>query len=427
MRYHDILRSALVLALLPAAGCTSGDAAGSWEAAIDTVADTVVVRTLEGRVWPTDMTLVPEVSIGVLEGDEAYLLGSVRGIAVAPQGDIYMIDTQVPIVRRYGPDGTHLGDLGRSGGGPGEYERPDGGIAVLSDGRVVVRDPGKAMFVVYSADGEPVDEWQLPSGGGFSTSRKLYRDTLDRMYSMVLMNREASVREWELGVTPVQPDGTFSDTLPVPDWDFEAPEISGQSEGSTNVNNVPFSPSEYWAVAPTGDFIGGVSTDYRVISFRTADLPLRIERSTEPVPVDPEEREDAELRATENMQSSFPGWRWNGPPVPETKPPYRGVYAAEDGRIWVLRSQPGEEILGALDARAEKERTGRSPTRFVEPVAFDVFEGDGRFLGTVRAPEGFAIFPEPVIRGDQVWAVMRDELDVSYIVRFRLTPIDRES
>ncbi|MGD2152629.1 MAG: hypothetical protein PVG79_05125, partial [Gemmatimonadales bacterium] len=57
------------------------------------------------------------------------------------------------------------------------------------------------------------------------------------------------------------------------------------------------------------------------------------------------------------------------------------------------------------------ERTWR------EPVAFDVFEPNGRYLGMVRAPRGFSTYPTPVIRGDTVWAVVRDELDVPYITR----------
>lgn len=424
MRLHiRLLGPTLALSLLTSAGCATGDAAGGWEAAIDTVADTVVVRTLAGRVWATDMQLVPEVRIGVLEGDESYLLGSVRGLAVSPDGDIFVLDSQVPVLRRYGQDGVHLGDLGRSGGGPGEYKSPDGGLAVLSDGRIVLRDPGKAMLVVFSPDGEPLSEWALPSGGGFSTSRRLYRDSLDRVYPIVLRERGQSVFDWKMGLARVNPDGTHTDTLATPDWDYEAPRISGQREGSTSINNVPFSPNEQWAMGPAGQFVGGVSTEYRIVITPVAGLPMRIERAAEPVPVDPEERADAEARATENMVRNFPGWKWNGPPVPETKPPFRSVFVAEDNRIWVLRSQPGVATMGALEARTEKERTGRTPVRFREPVLFDVFDDAGRYLGEVHAPDGFSTTPEPVFRGDRVWAVERDELDVQYVVRYRLEPV----
>jgi hypothetical protein len=58
----------------------------------------------------------------------------------------------------------------------------------------------------------------------------------------------------------------------------------------------------------------------------------------------------------------------------------------------------------------------------VEPVVFDVFEADGRYIGQVRAPRGFSMNPQPIARGDHVWAVFRDELDVNYVARFRIGP-----
>jgi hypothetical protein len=72
------------------------------------------------------------------------------------------------------------------------------------------------------------------------------------------------------------------------------------------------------------------------------------------------------------------------------------------------------------EAREEEARTGRRPYRYAEVSAFDVFDPDGRYLGHVRVPESFRIDPEPVVRGDHVWAVTRDELDVATVVRFRL-------
>ena len=39
------------------------------------------------------------------------------------------------------------------GEGPGELNSPGGGLAVLTDGRVVVRDPGNQRLQVFSADG----------------------------------------------------------------------------------------------------------------------------------------------------------------------------------------------------------------------------------------------------------------------------------
>jgi len=404
------------------AACESGGTSTDWQVAIDTVGDTITVRTLSGSVWSEPYHLEEEVRIGVIEGDDAYMLGSVRGMAVSPAGDIYVIDTQVPALRHYGPDGVHISTFGREGGGPGEYRRPDGGIAVLPDGRVLLRDPGNGRIQVYTAVGEAVAEWPTPAGGSFNTSRRLYTDTRGNAYTLVLQDRTVPVTEWSYGLARISPAGEHIDTVLVPEFDYERSVIVGQHEGNTSVNDVPFTANSYWTFSPEGYVIGGVSSDYSFDEFR-ADGVLRVARNWDPVPVNPAEGSDMEERVAENMRRQFPGWRWNGPPVPDTKPPYRGLIADEDGRIWIVVSQPGVEVISEAEALEEEERTEVRPIRFREPVVFDVFEADGRYIGRVNTPDGFSLSPQPIMRGDQVWATIRDELDVTYIVRYRIAPI----
>jgi hypothetical protein len=421
-----VLSPLAVLTVAAAAACTGeAGATARWNATVDTIGDTVVVRTLSGRLWDDDAQLTPEVSIGVLEGADAYMLGNVNGLAVAPTGEIHVLDRQVPALRKYSADGIYMADLGRSGGGPGEYKNPDGGLAVLSDGRVLLRDPGNARINVYAADGSPGGQWPLPSGGGFNTSRKLYTDTADNSYAMVLLERDRPVTEWRYGLARLTATGEHTDTLRAPEWDYDRPVVSGQREGNSSSWNVPFTAQPSWTYSPLGYFIGGVSTDYRIDLFRANTQVLRIERAFEPVLVDAAEKAESEEGITKNFRDQFPGWRWNGPPIPDAKPPYRGIHAGSDGRIWVVLSQPSREIMSVADAMAEEQRTGRRPTRFSEPVAFDVFEPDGRYLGRVTAPEGFSTFPEPTFGAEHVWAVARDSLDVAYVVRYRIQPRTR--
>jgi hypothetical protein len=188
---------------------------------------------------------------------------------------------------------------------------------------------------------------------------------------------------------------------------------------------VPFSPTAEWAFSPLGYMITAVSIRYAIDERRPNGSIFRIERRFEPIPVQAGERRDAERRATRAMRDYQPGWRWNGPPIPETKPPFSELFIGLDGRIWVMVAQPGERIpaeeIGPVDPAASL------PEQWREPVAFDVFEPDGTFLGRVRAPEGLEIFPRPVFRGEEVWAVVRDELDVAYVVRLRVHQAERAS
>lgn len=60
-------------------------------------------------------------------------------------------------------------------------------------------------------------------------------------------------------------------------------------------------------------------------------------------------------------------------------------------------------------------------SRVREPIVFDVFERDGRYVGQGGGPAAFSNWPTPVFRGDHVWATERDKLGVQYIVRYRVT------
>lgn len=401
----------LLLAYLAACG----EAAPSGpEVVRETLGDTTVVHTLSGSVWGAPAHLVPEVSIGELEGDLPYLFGQPASLAVADDGAILVVDRQVPELRVFDPDGTYRVTMGRPGEGPGELKSPDGGLVVLSDGRVLVRDPGNARIQVFGPEGTALATW--PIRGGFQTSTPMFHDRQDHVYIQVLVDPEADVRDWRMGLVRMNSEGQPGDTLLVPDAGYDAPSLEARRDGGVSRTGVPYSPSEEWTVHPGGFFVHGVSTEYAVDLLRPG-APLRIRRTRQAVPVTAGERGSAELRAIRNMRSTVPDWRWNGPSIPREKPPFRDLATGRDGRIWVQVTMPGQEVENPdFDPRDESS----SPTRWVEPVVFDVFEEDGTYLGEVWAPEGFRSYPVPVFGTDHVWATTQDEMGVIRVVRFRI-------
>ncbi len=411
--------STLVWLLTACTGAEGGSGgAGGWQATVDTVGDTITVRTVAGSVWGGTAHLEEEMRIGVFEGPDEYMLGRVRSMAVTDAGEIYLFDSQVPALRKYGSDGTHLATFGREGGGPGEYENPDGGLGVLPDGRVVLRDPGNTRFSVYAPTGEYLTNWRLP--GGFNSSNPLHVDTAGTSYTLVLLERGLAPWDWTFGLATYAPDGTPGDTVLAPTWDYERPTVRGQSENSSSQTGVPFTADDAWTFSPLGYMVGGVATDYRVNLYRTDEPVLRIERDWTPVPVNPEEGEEQERRIRENFSRRFPGWRWNGPPIPETKPAFVGLFVGLDGRVWVQVSAESYPTMSVEEAREEERRTDRPQMRYRQRVAFDVFEPDGRYLGHVMTPDGFTTSPDPVFSGDHVWAVTTGELDMPTVVRYRI-------
>ena len=184
-----------------------------------------------------------------------------------------------------------------------------------------------------------------------------------------------------------------------------------------SVNSVPFGPTESAVLSPEGYFIHAISKDYSLTLLRNPGPALRIEKVYSPVPVTPGERAEEEQGAIRNMRHTDPNWRWNGPQIPDVKPPFSRFFAGEDGTVWVLAHQKAEEVEDPFFDPSDPEAIADV---WKEPVVFDVFEQDGSYLGAVRAPKGFRTYPAPIFTRDWVMGTLRDEFDVQTVVKFRV-------
>jgi hypothetical protein len=378
---------------------------------VDTVGDTIVVRTEGGSVWGGEPRLVERLRIGTLDGSEEYTFGRIDALAMTADGTIYMLDSQIPVVRVFSRDGRHLRSFGRRGEGPGELRQPTG-LALLPDGRVLISDPANARVSVYSADGEPLDSWRM--AGGFFTDEQVRVTRDGRVYVMALLSEPMSP-EMRSGLVAVGPAGTHIDTLHAPDWGYQTAVLTAQFQQgesrSISRSGVPFTPQPTWTLHPDGYIVGGLSTRYAIEAFHRDGRVVRMERAVEPVAVLPGERAHREHAVTTSMRRTDPAWRWSGPAIPSTKPPFSGLRVDDDGRIWV-RVAAVAEVVPAAERPEPSPGAAPGPEPWREPLVFDVFAADGRFLGTVRPPPRFTLSGA---RGDEVWGVIRDEFDVQYI------------
>jgi len=294
---------------------------------------------------------------------------------------------------------------------------PDG-LAVLPDGRLLVRDAPNSRITVFNDEGNYLEDW--PLDGGFNTDRRFYTDAAGNSYVTALLERGLAPWEWRFGVIRYSPDGVIGDTLPAPMWNFEPAQVTASRENNSSVRSVPFTPDVVWTFSPLGYLVGGLTADYRIDLFRRDAPVLRIERESLPVRVNPGEADERVRQITEGLRRQYGSWRWNGPDVPATKPPFRELFVRREGNVWVLVSSEGVPKMSTTEAKEEEERSGDVVLRFGEPSSFDVFAPEGDYLGPVSAPASFRVEPEPIALGDQVWAVTRDELDVPSIVRFKI-------
>ena len=400
---------AVALASLPLACGEVSVSRNTTVVETETIGDTTVVRTVSGSVWGGDATLVPEVAVGELDGPEEYLFGSVRAITVDDDHSFYVLDGQASNVRVFDAAGTYVTTLGREGEGPGEFKVPVG--IAISDGRVLVRDPANARVQLFDIETSEVEEWKY-APSPYYMSTPLFADDRGRIHVDISDPRQRFI--------VMDSDGTHIDTVSGPeapgDFDFREYRVRYQDERISVSERIPFSPGWYWTVHATGHFLSGLSTAYR-IDLERDDGVLRIERDHKPVAVSDEERDYRRQLILDEMRQFDAGWSWDGPGIPDHKPPFRSLRAGTDGRIWVRLWTEGRQVPNENHDPGDPES---APYTWVEPIRYDVFEADGTYLGAVDIPEGFSLSAPPVFGRSFVWAVERGELDVQRVRRYRI-------
>jgi len=87
----------------------------------------------------------------VLQESDTQDVGRPVGLAVAENGDLYVIDAFGPSVARFSALGTYRGRLGRSGEGPGEFVAPTG-LAFPNDSTIAVLDLRANQISIFTRD-----------------------------------------------------------------------------------------------------------------------------------------------------------------------------------------------------------------------------------------------------------------------------------
>lgn len=415
------LRAAVLSCAL--AACQGGDdgaTTATWQTVTDTIGDTIVVRTVGARDSAALLTLVPELRIGQFDGPDEYTFANVYSVNPAPHGGIYVYDGTLDALRQYDSAGTFVRQIGRKGAGPGEFEDPNG-VAALPDGRLVVWDARHQRMNLYDTSGTFVTSWRLSTN--LFSPRALSVDTAGTIYALLMLDEfdpQHPTAPRRTGLVRLAADGTTRDTIPTPTLPeprtLSTTMRSGSSFGVT-MRPVPYVPQPDWGVSPLGYLVSTSADRYAILLHRTGH-PLRVERDVPSVPVEPDEKENLTERITAQFHRNTPNWRWDGPEIPDTKPPIRSVTLDAEGRVWVSRSLPSVPLEADPDAEPAAPNAP-PPARWREPQAYDVFAPDGHFLGHLPVPRRTSLL---YMHGDTVWASQRDSLDVPTVVRYRVEP-----
>jgi hypothetical protein len=119
---------------------------------------------------PATVRLQEQWRIGGESEAEGEFFGVIGQITTDPEGNVYLLDTQLSEVKVFSSDGAYLRTIGREGEGPGEFRQAQD-MFFLPDGNLGVLQLAPGRIVVLSPQGEPMGDYPLPStqGGASAT------------------------------------------------------------------------------------------------------------------------------------------------------------------------------------------------------------------------------------------------------------------
>ncbi|MFC1544354.1 6-bladed beta-propeller [Gemmatimonadota bacterium] len=418
-----IITTITVIAWLLASGCTDRglgeyDFTGQWEADQSTDDLVTTVHTRTGSVWGGRAELQTELSIGDDDKGEQYVFGFVGG-AVLGDNCILVLDAQVPALRKYDLSGRYIRDVGRQGGGPGEFQRPDFISVHPVDGRVFVPDTQQSRVNIYAPDGEYLDSWRVPPNYYIGGAQVVTAN--DVFYHYRSVRGPYPMPDIPMGMVGFGASGAVGDTLIPGESPVETPALVGyRPDGGMFASmDVPFFPDFHWAITPGRELIRGFSADYRFEIIRSDGSVIIVSRRWNPVLVKEDEARWHREALLVFFRSFRTEWEWDGPEIPDRKPAFDLFFADLDGRIWVIRPGEGHRIEGCADPPTERRDRYDNPC-WRDEVLVDVFDNMGRYLGPVAIPEGFAFYPPPYVKGDQVVGVVQVADGSERVVKCRL-------
>jgi hypothetical protein len=350
---------------------------------------------------------IRDLRIGAVDGPEPYQFFRIGAIDVSAAGEIFVLDGGANRIRVFGPDGQHRRTFGSQGPGPGEFRNAYG--LVVTPNRVIVQDGDGFEF--FAHDG--------------SHQSALATATLGRLAVLYTTAEiDLIVRTSAQHCRAAPPGQLCRDTLAFHRLDPASSTLgppflrvpgSARARLAAPGNGPAITPlfADPFSIQPdgTGNLYVVPGRDYRIDVFAPTGQRVRtITRQHRPRAVT--DRDLVRLRSCIDDRLARGG---RGPAGgafverlalgrPEVFPAVARILVADHGAIWVQRADIGDLPI--------ERACGIS-----SPAIWDRFDHTGRFLGTVSLPASFTAHH---VSDSAVLGTERDDLDVEYVVRYRV-------
>ena len=391
---------ALTVCSILSSSCTSNDSSTQWTGSVDTLpGGGIVVSNPINGIWDAESAwhLEEELRIGSLDGEEYETFADIGYIAVDEHDNIYILDDRAQEIRVFDAGGSYMRTVGRKGNGPGEF-RSARGVGLDAHYQLWVPDWRSNIYSVFDSNGAFIKDYPIPD----RTASGYWGGTILGNGSLYDFVREATNEGQRDVLVRFDTIAGFVDSIPLPihevkSWLFSGTTTTGNSVSGMRIHfNVPFSAEQHSVLEPSGFIWLATSDD---MSFSKIDLntdtALVVKRVYDPVPVT-----EADRDRVLSPLSAMDGMNGNADPadIPEFKPAFRSFTVDDVGQLWVFPSMH-TDALGTL---------------------IDVYNSDGKYQGQLETQERLRMLPTPVVGNASLYAVVRDEMDVPYVVKYSI-------
>jgi hypothetical protein len=383
-----ILKLAVVTMVVGCAGAVPDSGSVVRDSAGVTIVESTVPLWQSGEEWHVSTT--PSIAIGETQGADEYQLFRVVGACRLADGRIVVANWGSQELRFYDEHGRYLYAAGKEGGGPGEF-RSLGRMFLLGDSLVVV-DFQLLRVSLFATSGEFIHSFNLTStsGGLLPIPEQVFSDGK----LLVQHDRRRRVRESGLIRDTVllatyTLNGEFSDSI---GWFPEEETYFLVDDDRIASQPRPFGLEGQKHVA--GDRLYfGASDSYEIrVSTEEGVLERSIRRPVANPVLSSEEAREYQDRLLERLPEMSPPFRelHRQVELPATKPAYSRIIVDSGGNLWVAEY----------------------PSDDSEMSLWNVFDPEGRWLGTVGTPYGGFVYQ---IGDDFLLGVWINELDVEQL------------
>lgn len=405
-------RGLLLSASLCLAACGDGEGrGGDWQGSVTDSAGVRVVTSAGDGLWAPEegWTVEEDLRIGSAEGEPEYQFGQIAGIDVASDGRIFVLDQQARDVRVFDREGRFVARIGKAGSGPGELGQGAGPVFVGPGDTVSVPDVGQQRVTRYTPGGEPAGSFPVAMSDGIAVKWMETPDGELVQQTMILaLPHQAAVEPGNI-LLRRNASGEITDTLMV----MPAGQTMDFSSGQPRMTL--FAPEPMWALGPQGHLVYGNNSVYRLEVFGPGGELERViakERERDPI----SESDQQEFRRVIRE-----AWEQAGMPpqamdmmaqalhFADYYPAYANLFGGPAGSVWVQGVQSPEDV---------RESGATFDLQDIGGPEWEVFDNEGRLLGVVRMPPRFTPL---LFRGDHIYGVLRDDRDVQYATRMRVS------